>query len=303
MNIKKCLIATVILIFNNVAFAQANAFTQTSLPLQFNTGNPAPHGMPSTTIVIQGKKIPIILDTGAMKSELILSKHALKNIDVKYTGRKICFVAMDGKRCEKEFVISEVNIGSFVVKNVKGTLMSQLWDTKNKNFKVTEASKNGVIGLGFLSKFNLLLDYPNSKALLIKPNEKPASYDVANWVTIPFRGSLLTRLELNGRPMTFGWDTGAVPSIIKASAVKNFKPTPCPTNAHYAAGIETISLLTSGGKKLPNAWFHLRDIPPYAPFDALFGSNFFKENLVYFDFDKHLIYVNRASSDAAKQTI
>ncbi len=297
MDIKKYLVITTIALLAHITFAQASLQTKTTLPLQFNTGNPAPYGMPSTVIFIQGKKIPVILDTGAMKSELVLSKHALKNIQVKYTGKNICFHAVDGKYCQPEFILPEVKLGSFTVKNVTGSLMAQLWASNHtQGFKATEASKDGVIGLVLLSKFNLLLDYPNSKALLIKPNAKPHNYNINDWISIPFQDRLLTQLKLNGRTMTFGWDTGAVPSVIKQSVVKEFKQTPCPSNAPYAKrgclSVVPQSLTTLSGKVTPKSWFRIDDIPSVAPFDGLFGANFFADNQVYFDFDNHLIYVN-----------
>lgn len=86
MNVKKYFIGIILLITYTYALSQS--LTQTTLSLQFNTGNPAPHGMPSTFISVQGKEIPIILDTRAMKSEVVLSEHALVNIKVNYTGKQ-----------------------------------------------------------------------------------------------------------------------------------------------------------------------------------------------------------------------
>lgn len=149
----------IILLPIKTVLAEENSLTQTSVPLKFDVGNPAPYGGPSTVITIQGKSIPILFDTGAKKSDLVLSKHALKNIRAKFTGKQICFKAMDGQHCQKEFLIPEVTIGSFVIQNVKGTLMTKLWGGKDESFRETEASRNGVIGFNLLSKFNVLLDW------------------------------------------------------------------------------------------------------------------------------------------------
>lgn len=295
--LKSSLYALALLCLGQTIFAKTNATrTQTSIPLEFNVGNPAPYGGPSTIITIQGKEIPIIFDTGAKKSDLVLTKHVLKTIHVKFTGRQICFKAMDGKHCQKEFLIPEVKIGSFVVKNVKGTLMTKLWGGHDEFFKETEASRNGVIGFGLLSKFNLLLDYPNSKAHLIKPQNKPTDYDIENWVSIPFQGHLLTKLKLNDKLVTLTWDTGAIPSNINQTVAQSLKQTPCPKNNPYKGNekcsrVETISLTTINNESLPTTWFSVQKMPPSVPFDGLVGSNFYAENLVYFDFDKHRIYV------------
>lgn len=269
---------------------------ETSLPLKFNTGNPSPNGLPSTIIIIQGKKIPIIFDTGAKKTEITLSESALKNLHVAFTGRQICSMAFDGRYCGKEFIIPEVILGSFVIKNVTGTVMSKLWGGQDKNFKPTEASRDGVIGYALLSKFNVLLDYAHEKAILIKPNYRPSQYNVTQWASVPFQGHLLTQLKINNKPVMLSWDTGAVPSgIIKRTTAKNFTQTSCAKHTPYrdknCLRVKTTSFTTMDDQKFPNTWFMVDDIPSFAPFDGLVGSNFYQKNLVYFDFDQRRIYV------------
>lgn len=278
-----------------IAVAESQSVTETSLPLKFDTGNPAPDGMPSIFITIQGKKLPILFDTGAKKTQLALTKQALKNIDVHFTGKEICFNAMDGKHCQKEFIIPEVVLGSFTIKNVKGVLMSKLWGGNDEDFIETEASKNGVVGFALLNQFNILLDYPQAKVILTKPQSKPKDYHMAQWTSVPFTDHFQTKLNINDKPVNLSWDTGASLSIIKASIAQNFPQTACPAGKRYSKKdclrIEPTSFTTSDGKILPNTWFHVIDIPSYAPFDGLVGSNFYQENLVYFDFDEHKIFV------------
>lgn len=298
---KKTLCALLFLITATV-FAQSLSFPlETTLPLQFNTGNPAPYGLPSTTITIEGKTLPVILDTGAKKEELALSKHAIKNLHVTFTGKQVCSMAFDGKSCLPEFIIPEVKIGSFVVHNVHGTLMSKLWGGHMKGFQATEASQNGVIGFALLSKFNLLLDYAHEKAILIKPHYNPSQYDITQWTSLPFQGHLLTQLKINNKTVTLSWDTGAVPSgIIKRSLARNFIQSTCANNSPYTdktcRGVATHSFTTLNDGKLPNTWFMVTDIPAFAPFDGLVGSNFYHANLVYFNFDQQRIYVTTATN-------
>lgn len=283
------------LFFAEIAFAEPNSITQTSLPLQFNTGNPAPYGLPSTVITIQGKSIPLIFDTGADKDELVLGQDLVKKLKVVFTGKKICGTAVDGKFCGREFIIPEVKLGDFIVKNVKGSEITHLWDSHdNTGFQETAAARNGVIGLALLSKFNILLDYPQAKAILVQPKNKLFTYDIDHWIAIPFSDRLRTSLKLNGKLMTMGWDTGSIPSIIKQSSVQDLKKAACPSNAPYAkdcSGIITTIFQTTKGENLPNTWFKIRDIPAAAPFDALLGSNFYANNLIYFDFDHHAVYI------------
>ncbi len=122
-------------------------------------------------INIAGKEYPVIFDTGAKKYALALTKKALEGIQVHFTGKKICSTSVRGKDCLDEFIVPEVQPGAFTVKNVKGVVLdnSKLWGGNGQNFKETAASQNGLMGFPLLSKFNLLLDYPRAKLIIVKP--------------------------------------------------------------------------------------------------------------------------------------
>jgi hypothetical protein len=296
----KILLLILLLSFTSIiSYAQdANAIEQTVLPLKFNTGNLAPYGMPSTTIMIQGKTIPLLLDTGASNVGIVLSAEAIKNINVQFTGKQDCFESMDGKHCEKKFIIPEMQMGKFTLKNVSGTLMPKLWGGNDKNFKPTQASKNDVIGLRALSRFNLLLDYPNNKVTLIIPHSEPTNYDYKNWATASFhvKGGIITTANINGRPVKLVWDTGAIPSIISNSFSK--EAIRCPTQIAKIYTRKDCQMVTSKNftmnkEAFPNAWFMLADVPKAAPFDGIVGSNFYQNNLVYFDFSNYKLYVQQ----------
>lgn len=287
-----------LLFLTHIVFAQSVKLSETILPLKFDTGNPAPYGMASTVVNIEGKSFPIIVDTGAKKYGLALTKEALQNIHVQFTGKMICSNSTTGKHCEKEFIIPEARLGEFTIKNVHGILVTHLWGGNyNDGFKVTEASRNGLMGYALLSKFNILLDYKNSKLILIKPGNTPTQYNLTKWTVIPFDNHLHTKLNINGKLLTFSWDTGALPSIISRKAATAFKQTKCLKDSPYKEPmdncfrVETTSVTTINNKVISNTWLSVTDIPDAAPFDGLIGSNFYADNLVYFDFDNHKIYI------------
>lgn len=293
----KVLLLTLLLLITPMGFAAEKTFSEaeSTLPLEFNTGNQAPYGLPSTFITIGDRTFPIIVDTGASNIELVLSRYALGNTLIKFTGNEVCFMAFDGKHCQPEFIIPQIRIGSFILSNVRATLMSALWGGRDKDFVTTEASRNGVLGLKLLAKFNILIDFPQSKLTLIQPNSHPAHYNVTDWVPIPFQENLATQLKLNGKPLNLDWDTGSVPSIMKREVAANFKQVRCPLSTSYGEKnclrVKTTSFTNTTDNRLPNTWFMIQDIPKSAPFDGLIGSNFFRENVVYIDFDQHKIFV------------
>lgn len=291
-NLKKILLA----IITYAAAAQGFTATEASLPLEFNTGNPAPYGLPSAFISIHGKTLPIIVDTGSSNAYLMLTRYALGNAPIKYTGHKMCFMAFDGKHCQPEFILSKVTIGNFNLTNVKASIMESLWGgVEEKAFVSTEASRNGLIGLKLLEKFNLLLDFPHNRMILVQPGSKLTAYDTSKWISFPFGENLSTQLKINGKILHLDWDTGSVPSILKRDIAAYFSQKACPLKTSYGAAhcmrVETKTFTTLLNERLPKTWFMVQDIPQSAPFDGLIGSNFFRKNIVYINFDQHRIYV------------
>ncbi len=288
--IKKLISSLLLFIFASSIYA---ADTQTTLLLTFNTGNAAPNGLPSTTITIQGKTLPLIFDTGDSTTGVSLTEQALSQIKVNYVNSTRCFNRTDGRHCQREFIIPEINIGGFVVKNVPGSVMPPL---TGQGFVQTDASRNGILGYKVLSQFNVLLDYPNSKVILVKREHLPRDYDVAGWTSVPFYGRLMTKLSIDGHSMVARWDTGALPSVIKSTSAKAFSQQSCPPGFPYKltlCRLVTYGLLqTPQGKFLAgNNWFQVQDIIPATPFDVIIGSNFYAKNLTYFDFDQQRIAV------------
>lgn len=252
--------------------------TQTTLPLKFS------QDLPSTTIEIQGKTIPLLFDIGASNDAITLSPRALRGLNVRFTGGQTCAHTVSGRVCMKNFIIPELKIGDFTVQDIQGELMPKLWDNNNKGFIQTAAAKNGVIGLKLLQRFGILIDYSQAQVILTKNFVTPSNYNITDWTVIPFefKGGISTQAQINGNDIRLVWDTGAVPSAIKTSALINIDTNPCPPNKNFGITncryIKT-SRFTINNQSLNNTWFLVENIP--LPFGGLVGSNFFQENLVF----------------------
>lgn len=269
---------------------------ETVLPLQFNTGN-ASHGLPSSVVKIEGKTIPLLFDTGATNYEIVLSEHALQNMSVHYLEKKNCGKTISGKVCMQEFIIPEVQIGQFTLRNVRGGVMSKLWGGNDKGFIQTGASKNGVIGLKLLSKYGVLLDYAHSRVILTSANTYPKEYDVRRWINIPFelKGGIFTNTTINGLSENLIWDTGALPSIIRETPVLRAKSIIYKGNPDYCDESDCRILKAKrfiiNKTIIPNNWFLLSQIEEDLPFDGFIGANYFEQNNVFFDFQNKRIYI------------
>lgn len=272
-----------------------------TLPLQFNTGNAvagAATNLPSTTITIQGQSIPLVVDSGEAQVPLALSEAVLQRIHTIKTNEESCATSIvTGKTCLPIVIIPEIEIGGFTLKHVRAEVMTHLWgDTQTSDFKQSAASRNGVIGLPLLSQFNVLFDYSSASMTLFKrqSGKKPAG--IKHWVAIAFHDHLLTHLIVDGQPMVMGWDTGAVPGVMKQTSVKTFKKYARPPGQPYGhaencSRVIPMTLTTQTGQSLKPTWFIVRPFPPAAPFDGLMGANFFSHNRIYIDFEHHQLYV------------
>lgn len=283
--IVKILLLLVIQLLAMTCFAEAN---ETTLPLTFSQDAPA------ITVEIQGKNIPLIFDTGDASDAITLSPEALQNLKVHFTGQQVCADSLSGKDCMQSFIIPELKIGDFVLQNVQGQLMPHIWGN-DKGLVMTQAWKDGVIGLPLLKNFGVLIDYPNDEIVLTKNFQMPNIIDKEDWVKIPFTfdKNISTTAEINGSPLKIVWDTGAIPSSIRSDIPINANISECPDRYKIVIPqckrIKTTNF-TMSKQKLDNTWFIVRDMPQL-PFDALLGSNFFANNLVFIDFKNNTLSV------------
>ena len=144
-----------------------------------------------------------------------------------------------------------------------------------------------------LAKFNVLLDYKKSIALLYPTNESPSIYNVNSWVRFPFHDKLVSTFKYHDNKVTLRWDTGAVPSNLSINKAKLMPLKKCPgifyksTCAYTSAN--TLTPFTNN--TFPPMWFKLSNIPEITGFDGLVGANFYATHLVYFDFAHKNIYI------------
>jgi len=286
------------LFFAAISFAKTN---ETTVPLLFNSGNASPYGMASTSVEINGKKLPLLVDLGASKEFLSLTTKALQGNKVHFTGNKTCGKSLTGKTCYPDIIISEFKISQFTLHNVHAELIDKLWGGHTPK-KMPGAFQYGIIGLKFLSQYGVLFDYPHSKLILTKDNHMPYEYQHNNWTTIPFvlQGGITTTTKINDNtPVKLVWDTGAVPSIINSnntfrSARSNcpgYLPYPSCHKKPYSKLIYTKQFSVDQ-KQLPNTWFMLEKLPSSVPFTGLVGDNYFRNNLIFIDFKNKTISVH-----------
>ncbi len=259
------------------------------LPLQFST-----QGFPIASIQIQGHTIPLIFDTGASRTSLSLSKNIVKKLNLKITptNKKACFHDDTGKKtCLKIYNIPKIKIGQSTMLNVPCQLMDKLWGGHyDEGFKWFEAARNGVIGRDLLQKFNVLIDYKQSKVIFTKLGQYPTGYSVKKWMSVPFtKKTFVINAKINGSNVNLILDTGANSSIMKSTAKISVEKKSCASKNNLTCQYFKTKSFQIGGHQILTTKFVLqKDNFPF--FDGLLGTNFFKKNLVFLDFKQMRVY-------------
>ena len=257
-------------------------YKSVTMPVSFSQGEPA------SIITIGDKTIPLMIDSGASKNFLVLSKRALKNIKVTYTGQTHCFKALDGPYCFKKFIIPIVKIGNFILHDVPGEEMQHLWDANTKGFIETEAAKNGIIGLALLTKFNVLFYFKNKQITYMPFHFIPSNLDLKQChpVKADFSQGIVANFFFNNKMNKMVLDTGANISIINP---KNTNKTLYYCNKDHIndfknCKIDKIALFAD--QKPEN--FYVRSFN--LPFDGFIGSTYLLNHRVFIDSFNKTVY-------------
>jgi predicted aspartyl protease len=259
-----------------------NSTSVSTMPLEFS------QGLSSTFVTIDNKKIPLLIDSGASKEFLVLSKHALEGLNVTYTGKIHCITALDGRFCMKKFIIPSVKVGNFVMKNVPGEELKRLWGGSQKGFIATEAAKNGLIGLSLLKQFNVLIDYQNHEISYMSYQDYPKNLNLASChpIKTDFVHGIVADYFFNNKNNKMVLDTGANISVIKPNANKVFYPCEeSHKNDIRNCRINKIAIFPN--EKPEN--FYVEDLN--LPFDGIIGSGYIQNHKIFIESSKNIVYL------------
>jgi len=274
-----------------------SVFFKTAIALNVNEENTIEMDLSNYIPVIKGqiadKKINLLFDTGATSS-LILNETLLRTIGrIKRTGKIRKYIDSAGKiTVLDELIIPEISIDSLISYNVN-TYLYRPWGLKfssnTENLKEQKQeghiasdfheSQSGVVGFEFFKNKKIIIDYLNKKIVVFNGTQLPKPYHSKKWfstnVNIDERGLVLTGILKNKKAL-FLLDTGATASILHSRVFQNKKKQ---------AKVD----VNFNGYKIKN---HLFQLVAYQEpqVDGILGYNFFKEVLVYLDFERKELY-------------
>lgn len=189
--------------------------TPSSVPIEFM------NNFPILEINVDSRQMKVLFDLGG-SDQIVLSKEALKSIDVNYLDEPYVWLDAMGNRLESErFTIPEMRIGSMVFHDVSGHV-----DDEAVTYRKTPAGV-GYIGAELIQSVKLVIDYGQNVMTLI-PGESPSAREQGCYGTeVPFVAGLeiqpTTNVSTDLGDLVFVWDTGAPMSIVRSSTAENQK--------------------------------------------------------------------------------
>lgn len=254
---------------------------------------------PTIFVTIEKIKIPLQFDLGAANIGISLSPNILKNLKkVKYTGHTRTVRDSQGRKAIlQEFILPDVQIANLKINNMKGIENHPFpWGSPGV---APEDVKNGVIGLGIVTKFNMIIDYKNRKLILIKGNNYPSHYNIDSWQKIPFtmNGNIVTNVKFGNKQIKLLLDTGVQFNLIKPIPKVSGDIRPCPKNIADILGMdanhckEITANVTKDKSRLNKMTFYITSLQGL-PVDGVIGEPFFKNHIVYINFSKKILAVS-----------
>ncbi len=172
-------------------------------------------GMPTTTVSIGGTQLNLFVDLGGY-SAIALTEAELKRVAVRYLTDSTRSTNASGDIYEsRRFVAPGVSLGGVLLGDLEGSEFI---------FPETAAppDRNGFIGFALLSRFLLIVDYPNRSLRLYASGSKDAmtrecgdnsfEIDVVSGIAQSIADTDYGRL-------VFSWDTGSTRSVVRPSAI------------------------------------------------------------------------------------
>ena len=253
---------------------------------------------PAINVKIENKIIPIFIDTGD-SFDFFLFKDVLDNIKKRKQVEDIYSMNIRGNVFRSfSYKIPEININNLLFKNVIIGELPKKMVQESKIYTITEIDKSRIItvgrmGLPLIKKHNMLFDFLNEKIYFSNNLDllHAEGYDLSTYAQIPFsiinekiEVSITTDLGVN----RFILDTGSTDSILQSfSPLRNI----CKKNKHDC-NVVTTNTFKIGNNYYPNQELLLIELPPFlSEFDGILGISFFKDKILYLDFEKSLLYL------------
>jgi hypothetical protein len=273
-------------------------FEHTEIPFHFSHENDLPP-QAYIDISINGVSVSLPIDTGDSVGSIRLSPSVLSILGGQYTGKTKGTYDGFGQRFEsKQYRISNIHIGTLFIEQMEDFEFLSRYNTP------------GVVGLAFLRKFNVLLDYPNRRFGLYKKPTLPEFLSSLAWTKVklvtPNAGIILPlKFKDHDEIYTFLLDTPSTVIDNKKCSydlIRSRSPLgiflqqrgivePFLTDLGALGRYRSSQFRTACGYPLAPLDFAIVDVD-YPKNDGMLGYNFLRNYSVFIDFMLNEMYLN-----------
>jgi hypothetical protein len=263
----------------------------------------SPSNCPIIEVAIEGNLYPIVVDLGS-KFQFTLNQDVLATIHKQEMGT-VQWKDIRGSSYEApSHILPKINIGDLVLTNIvtredpKDFISNViLWDD-TPNRKEVLNKKVGTLGRPLLEKFNLLLDFQNSRIIVSNDLKKlgQAGFDIESMAKVPMENGrgIIFNVNTDLGIKKFDLDTGATINVVRASLLENKE---CKRGPHGLDTFTTSKFIvdkTDFGK----VTLHLLDVTPELhELDGCIGMRFLKDHVVYIDYQHKILYIGKPNEE------
>ena len=260
-------------------------------------------GLPVIDGSINGKKIGVLLDTGAFAS--LITNAAAERLELSTSGNLGYVIGVGGESRVRVTRIGELRIGEWVRKGLTVRVAGER-PIPGADF---------VLGDDFFKQFDIEFDYAKGFIRLFQPRDCSGTflaYWDANALELPMEreSKIVVPIKVNGRAARALVDSGASSSVVELSLAKKLGITPgtagvVPSGCTYGFGAESVSQwvarfdsLDIAGQIVRDPRLHIAELFD-APYEVMLGTDFLRahrllvsrtQRKVYFSYIGGLIF-------------
>ncbi len=228
---------------------------------------------PVMSVQINGVAMPLLLDLGG-GSAVSLTQKELLLVKPTFIGKSNTYIFTNGEKfVSRHFVLEQVKLGSLSLTSVSGR------EFHRPSFSPSDLP--GHIGFGILGQYQSVINYPQKTITLFDPDAPSVTVDECEGSSISKldiqEHTVRSRVSFGGKESyLFAWDTGASHNIVDRLVYSDTE-LPNLIIGGESYGVTPVKQMSISG----------------APFDGLIGFDFFNNNVVCFDFARHIVGIKR----------
>lgn len=245
---------------------------------------------PLIEVRINGSPIDVQFDIGRGTTVAIFPSQ-LESIAKRRVGTTSSGLSMTGPTGERPiYEVDLIEIGD--IEFATSTVVEDFHDDEYQARFSSRLNANGFVGRGLFEQYKVVINYQRRELTLIPPASPPEQQALCRGIELPLiqekDWGLASRIDTDIGELVLVWDTGAPESGV----LKRRTDT---TGQHFNDGdtLSTKRFIIGGNDIGPETlvvWDWGENAPP---FDGFIGYDFFAENVVCVDFQKHAIFLER----------